>query len=571
MVFRPDNYFKFFAKSFFLPAIFLLLSVIPAWGTDYYVSSSKGSDLHSGMSADQPWKTLSKVTKIVLNPGDRIFLKRGDVWRESLAIIGSGTESGPLKISAYGDGPKPVLNGSITLTGWQPHDKGIFRTEYKSVCQGLLEDGKPLKKAMGKELHDGLWYHDGVRLYYRPGKGRPSDHLVEAAVKNGLRIYSRDDVIIEGLAIYGHGGSGIWVVNSSNLQVKNCHITGNAGHGIGIANRVDKPGSPCSDIVIQENTLSWNANGIYLISEHGAAGLQNIKIMKNLVEYNDFEEVWRHTTKDGHGLGVQNTSGSYFGENEFRYNHTGPCFWTQAERRSDNNIMARNFIHHNQKSGVAFGGEGRDNMAGNLICFNIISDNGYITSGNTYDKGFNGGLRINRSQVVRNIFHHNTLASNDVNIFLHALTDYAVIRNNISYSPKSYHVLIKGAFDHNEFANNLYYPDGPGLFGVGKDKRLDFRTWKTKTGQDKGSIVADPLFKNASLKLPDDFRPADGSPAFQAFRAKRLPPAPKWVRQFGRPASEPSQIKRPDKYLGVDYFGKPLGSQPFKGAIKGPG
>jgi hypothetical protein len=568
MLILNGNYIKFFVKSFFLPVFFILFSITLAWGTDYYVSSSKGSDLNNGLSAEQPLKTLSKIKNLTLRDGDRILLKRGDVWREDLAIVGSGSEKGSMEIAAYGEGAKPALNGAVVLSGWTLLHAGIFSLEYKGRCEGLLSDGKPVKKASGPELRDGEWFYDGARIYFKPSQGQAGDHLIECCSKVGLRIYSHNGVSIHDIAIYGHGGSGIWVINSSHLQIRDCVITANAGHGIGIANRPDKPGAPCSDIVIQGNTVSWNANGIYLISEGGAAGLQQIKIIKNLVEYNDFNEVWRHTTKDGHGLGVQNTSGSYFGENEFRYNHTGPCFWTQAERRSDNNILTRNFIHHNKRSGVAFGGEGRDNMAGNTISFNIISDNGILRSGNVYDDGFNGGLRINRSQSIRNEFRNNTLARNDVNIYLFSLTDYAVIKNNISFSPKYFHVLIKGGLEHNEFADNLYYPDGLGLFGMGKERRLDFLTWRTKTGQDKGSLVADPLLTNDSLGSPEDFRPLRMSPAFRASRTSHLPPAPKWL-PASPGAADRSSIKRPDEYLGVDFFGQALGSQPFIGAIQG--
>ena len=563
------NYLHFF--NLILVFFFLPLSIVSAWGKDYYISSSLGSNQYDGLSAEQPWKTLDKIKNLTFKDGDRLLLKRGDVWSEDLAIVGSGSEKGSMEIAAYGEGAKPVLNGAVVLSGWTVLYPGIFSLEYKGRCEGLLSDGKPVKKASGPELRDGDWFYDGARIYFKPSQGQAGDHLIECCSKLGLRIYSRNGISIHDLSIYGHGGSGIWVVNSSNLKINNCLITANAGHGIGIANRPDKPGSPCHNIVIQGNTVSWNANGIYLISEGGAAGLQQIKIIRNLVEYNDFNEVWRHQTKDGHGLGVQNTSGSYFGENEIRYNNTGAAFWTQATRRSDYNILARNFVHYNQHYGIAFGGEGRDNMSGNIISFNIISGNGSIASNiNVYDEGFNGGLRINRSQSLRNEFRNNTLARNDVNIYLFSLTDYAVIKNNISFSPKSFHVLIKGGLEHNEFADNLYYPDGLGLFGMGKERRLDFLTWRTKTSQDKGSLVADPLFTNASLSSPEDFRPVGMSPAFRASRTSHLPPAPKWL-PASPGAADRSSIKRPDEYLGVDFFGRSLGSGSFMGAIRGPG
>lgn len=545
----------------------LLMAIIiitSAWGMDYYISSSKGSDQNSGLSADQPWKTMNKVKNLVVKPGDRILLKRGDVWRENLAIAGSGSESGPLEISAYGDGPKPVLNGSIALSGWQSHSQGIYRIEYRGTCQGLLEDGKPIRKASGWDLLDGGWYHDGHQIYYKPGWGTPTEHLIECCSKPGLSILSRNGVSVADIAVYGCGASGIWVINSSRLQIRDCVITANAGYGIGIVNRPNKPGTPCSEISIEKNTISWNSNGIYLIWEPGAPGLEKIRVVGNLVEYNDFQEVWGKT--DGHGLGVQNTSNSYFAENEFRYNRTGPCFWTAPDRRSDHNVFTRNFVHHNQKYGVVFGGEGHDNMAGNSICFNIITDNG-TEAGMKY-----GGLRINRRQSDRNEFTNNTLARNDINIFLNTLSDYAVIKRNISYNPKFYHVLIEDNQPKQYvFEENLYYPDGAGFFGVGT-KRMNFPAWRTKIGQEAGSLVQNPLFISASPSSPADFTPAESSLTLRPSKVRQLPPPPKWVKIVGGSARSPEmKFKGPtkSKYLEVDYFGKSLGSEPFFGAIKG--
>jgi hypothetical protein len=534
-------------------------SVTSAWSTDYYVSSSKGSDQLSGLSPAQPWKTLNKVKNLVLTPGDRILLKRGDIWREDLAIVGSGSETGSLEITAYGEGPKPVLNGSVVLSDWTLVGKGIYRTDYKGICQGLLEDGKPSRKASGKELTDGGWYYDGVQIYFKPSEGGAAAHLVEGCSKPGLQIISRNHVSLDGIAIYGYAG-GIWVVNSSHLQIRNCAVKANAAMGIGIANHPKKVGSPCSDIWIQGNTVSWNANGIYLISEHGAQGLKKIYVIGNLVEYNDFEEVW--TKIDGHGLGIQNTSGSYFGENEFRYNRTGPCLWTAPNRRSDNNVFARNFVHHNQKFGMNQGGEGKNNATGNIWCFNIISDNGT-------DKGLNGGFRINRCQSGKNEFFNNTLARNDVNFYLYSLTDYAIIKQNISYSPKSYHVLIEGGLDHNVFTDNLYYPDGTGLFGIGTARKLNFAAWRTKTRQERGSLVCDPGFSNPNLNLPEHFRPVRTSPALSAPKKSLMPPEPTWVKSGGADLHSETQIQRPDEYLGLEYFGQHLGSKSFIGASSG--
>jgi hypothetical protein len=50
------------------------------------------------------------VNAAPLKPGDRVLLRRGDVWRESLTAV-SGDEGAPMTYAAFGTGAKPLLMG----------------------------------------------------------------------------------------------------------------------------------------------------------------------------------------------------------------------------------------------------------------------------------------------------------------------------------------------------------------------------------------------------------------------------------------------------------------------------
>jgi hypothetical protein len=78
----------------------------------YYVDSVGGNDTNSGRTAAAPLKTLSALVAKGIVDGDRIFLKRGSYFRESLDL---GTKNN-LLISAYGQGLAPVIDGSQNLT-----------------------------------------------------------------------------------------------------------------------------------------------------------------------------------------------------------------------------------------------------------------------------------------------------------------------------------------------------------------------------------------------------------------------------------------------------------------------
>ncbi len=85
-----------------------LACCLSAGATDYYVSSSAGSDSNSGTSPAAVWKTFSAAGNHVnsgsFNPGDVIYLKRGYTWNEQLIPPSSGASGNPIQFDAYGSG-----------------------------------------------------------------------------------------------------------------------------------------------------------------------------------------------------------------------------------------------------------------------------------------------------------------------------------------------------------------------------------------------------------------------------------------------------------------------------------
>lgn len=78
----------------------------------YYLSSSSGSDFNSGRTPSQPWATFTNLDGLTLGPGSAVLLKRGDTWNPGqLRLTGKGAPGNPITLSAYGEGPSPVLTG----------------------------------------------------------------------------------------------------------------------------------------------------------------------------------------------------------------------------------------------------------------------------------------------------------------------------------------------------------------------------------------------------------------------------------------------------------------------------
>lgn len=90
----------------------------PAWYDDptyHFVSAAGNDDTGDGTYA-APWKTLAKLNSHTLNPGDTVFLNKGDTWREGLVPGQSGTSGNPITITSYGTGDAPIITRGTVLT-----------------------------------------------------------------------------------------------------------------------------------------------------------------------------------------------------------------------------------------------------------------------------------------------------------------------------------------------------------------------------------------------------------------------------------------------------------------------
>ena len=85
---------------------------------DYYIDATNGDDLNEGTHINRPWKTLAKVNNAGFQPGDNIYLKRGEIWREKLIISSSGSQGKPITYGSYGTGAKPKIRQTEAFDNW---------------------------------------------------------------------------------------------------------------------------------------------------------------------------------------------------------------------------------------------------------------------------------------------------------------------------------------------------------------------------------------------------------------------------------------------------------------------
>ena len=100
--------------------LFILLAFSQAKGTNYYLSSSSGSDLNDGKSTNTAWKSFTKLKTVLtaLQPGDSVLFKCGDTFFGQLVLSRSGSASKNIYFGSYDSGKKPVISGTIPVINW---------------------------------------------------------------------------------------------------------------------------------------------------------------------------------------------------------------------------------------------------------------------------------------------------------------------------------------------------------------------------------------------------------------------------------------------------------------------
>jgi hypothetical protein len=78
---------------------------------NWYVDSVRGSDANSGRDINHPFKTIGRLLASNIALGQRIALKAGSHWRETLTVPAAN-----ITVTSYGRGRRPLLDASDVVT-----------------------------------------------------------------------------------------------------------------------------------------------------------------------------------------------------------------------------------------------------------------------------------------------------------------------------------------------------------------------------------------------------------------------------------------------------------------------
>jgi hypothetical protein len=72
----------------------------------------QGDDANEGTSSDKAWKTIDRINKVQLCPGDSVLLEGGKSFDGNMLVTHSGTTSAFIAIGSYGTGAASIRAGA---------------------------------------------------------------------------------------------------------------------------------------------------------------------------------------------------------------------------------------------------------------------------------------------------------------------------------------------------------------------------------------------------------------------------------------------------------------------------
>ncbi|MBN1670826.1 MAG: right-handed parallel beta-helix repeat-containing protein [Kiritimatiellae bacterium] len=506
----------------------VLLSAAPA-AADYFFDSAAGSDANPGTSPDAPLQSLKKLASLELKPGDTVRFKRGGEWRGQLAFKGNGARGRPIRLTAYGTGPRPEFLGSRRFSDWQLHEGQVYKLKVPRnqiigdkeinavfVCPpgrvptviGARRSGLPSKP--GQCAYD----QDAETLYLITPDGKPpAEHVLEVPVLSPtLHLQDRSWLEIDGLSFAFGNRTQVQFRKCRDVLFKDCAVVFMGGKNPNVLVT-----EWCERLHIADCFVYWSANNGIKLNRGSTncriTGCTIVKLLSNdgicVHDLGESECGPRIIVEDNvigqcpeNSLDI--TSGDY---HEFRRNI---CYMDAqgiiTGHSADHILIEHNISFDNKREGIKIGtnpdegGRGHIRVIGNLV----------------YDNDYPGiGVEANDTKVYNNTVV-NSKKRSAVRLSKGAVGSEVVNNLIVTLDPKTYHASLEFLQGDPvtwkvKVANNMFFhvarPDGKVIHSKqGSFTPAEFSA-KYRTGMN--SLVAKPRFTNLTDRL---FVLAPGSP-----------------------------------------------------------
>jgi hypothetical protein len=351
----------------------------PGIAQEFFIDCSAAQD--GDGSGTAPWNNLAAAQAHRFAPGERIALARGTVCHGSFAPQGSGTDGHVVRLTAYGDGPRP----KIVAGAGDRQALMLFNQEYWQIDSLDLEGGSTYGIFVSGDK--GVLHHVWLKNLYvhdvHGGAMRTKD--------NGLVVVGRssrdaifNDVLVDGVVaahtsewagiLIGGGNFGMDTPLNEHVTVRSSSVHDVYGDGIVLFRDSDG---------LIENSTAW---------ETGMQPTQTIGTPN---------AIWTWTCTDCTVLDneafLTDSPGVDGGAYDIDWNNT-------------RNTMERNYAHDTQGYCIAVFAAGyvtsESAVLDNLCIGNARSPRLAILQGAVYVHTWNGGvirgLRMERNTIVWN-------------------------------------------------------------------------------------------------------------------------------------------------------------------------
>lgn len=413
-----------------------VLFAAPAFATNttYYVDATNGSDSNTGTSQAAPWKTLAKVNATTFSQGDSILLRAGQQWIEQLNPKGSGVSGNPITIGAYGDGPRPYVDGRNVAGGNSGGAAVMLLNVSYWTISGLEVVNDNGKNNVGTVTSPGA-NRSGILVNNTSGTGKHGITIIDNYVHdvNGCFVCSGANpqtnggiaVLADAMNGFSNGASsweGIQILNntvenvgrtgiaftdystgflyavsqdalSKNVTISGNHLKNIDSDGIILTGSINN--------MIDHNVI--DAAGLVTVSgstEPGAAGMFVAKTTNSVMQYNEVSGVQTHVV-DGEAYDIDLLTSNTTVQYNYSHDNQGGAFLLMGGNFSGTGGIVR----YNLSVNDAFAANGVFTLSSGLMSgVNIYNNTVYIAPGlhahPTYQEGWSGDN--NNSWYFRN-------------------------------------------------------------------------------------------------------------------------------------------------------------------------
>ena len=514
--------------------------------SSYYVNSS-GNDNNLGTISD-PWKTLEKVSRQTLNPGDSVLFNKGDRFDGHLSINGSGTDTLPIVIGSYGTGNKPIVSAEVGFIGGGDFREAIYILNHDNIVIKDIEinnERNSHRVSVDSALAYGIYFHNSGNKPLNNFKIENLSLINIYAFKPMLDPDDFNGLEVAGIRFFSERNTTLGQEkNFNNISIENCYFNNLQRLGVHIKHGGSSSGIGNDSINKNSNIICRN-NHFY---RTGGTCILPIRTYNCLIEDNLFDR-----PGDNSDPRMPNRGSSVW---------TWNCKYTVIQRNQCLHIRGYldshgiHIDHHNDHTYVQY--NYMEDCEGGFV---------EILGGNTnavyrFNISVNDGWRDNPNWINSN---HTLWVNDKASGGLIDFCDETFIYNNTVFVDSSYNTAIDmDGLNHHIYNNIFYYSNGSVMGGkqmvINNNNTPLFMKNNLYAGNvvssfinlDDSPVQQNPNFFNEGDQSPFGYQLMSNSPAIDA-GVNELGPA--------FPKSGWGIFSQIPIYPDVDYFGNPVDFQ----------